>query len=113
MARHLNPQASAGTASHLPVLNRIIDLRDGRGTKSFAMTSRMDSPSRGGVQIDQLPQPVGHPLGHARNDHSSVAVPSQNDVVQVLVREDVEDVLHVTVQGQCPSWRDGRVRRAR
>ncbi len=46
----------------------------------------------GGVEVDQLRQALGHPLGHPGDDHPAEAVADQDDVAQVLVLQHVDDV---------------------
>ena len=59
-----------------------------------------------GVDVDQAGQALRHALGHPGDDGAPVAVPDQEDVLEVLVDEDVHDVLDVGVQ---PDRRRGEV----
>ena len=45
-----------------------------------------------------LGDPLRHPVGDARHDHAPVAVPDEDDVVQILELEVTDDVFDVGVE---------------
>lgn len=47
------------------------------------------------VDVDDQPDPLGDPLGGARDGYAPVAMTAENDVVKVLQFEDRHNVLHV------------------
>jgi hypothetical protein len=71
--RHGEPPAAAQLL-HLP-----LDVASGFGRESLDEGGAVGE--RSGVQIHQLGDAIGHPVGHARDHKTGVAVPQEHDVV--------------------------------
>ena len=52
----------------------------------------------GGVEVDDLADPVGGAVGDTGDHHAAVAVADEDHVVQVLVEQQVHDVVDVGVE---------------
>jgi hypothetical protein len=63
-----------------------------------AVGARLAIRRGGGVQVDQLLEPFGDTVGDAGDHVAAVAVPDQDDVVEVLVEQHVDDILDVGVE---------------
>ncbi|MFI6735001.1 hypothetical protein ACIBI9_18900 [Nonomuraea sp. NPDC050451] len=59
---------------------------------------------RGGVEVDEVADPVGGAVGDASDDHAAVAVADEDHLAQVLVGQG----LHQCLPGLPPSVRDER-----
>src|SRR5262245_38390393 len=64
-----------------------------------------------GIQVYQLPDPLGRAIGNARDDHATIAVTDQDDLAQVLERHHVDHIgdVHLKVDlwaEQMPSLAD-------
>jgi hypothetical protein len=55
-------------------------------------------PGVGGVEVDELADPVGGQVGGAGDDHAAVAVAHEDHVVQPLVVQDGGDIAGVEVE---------------
>jgi hypothetical protein len=52
----------------------------------------------GRVEVDELCQPLRHPVGDAGDDHPAVAPADEHDILEVFVLQDIDDVLDVGVE---------------
>lgn len=49
-------------------------------------------PRVGGIEVDELRDAVGGPIGGARDHHAAVAVSDEDHVLQVRPRQEVHDI---------------------
>jgi hypothetical protein len=71
-------------------LHLLLDVPSGFGWKRLDEDGAVGE--RSGVQVHQLGDAIGHPVGHARDHKTGITVPQEHDIVEILKRDEIDHV---------------------